>query len=536
MRRTRPLVVCAALILALLPATPGWARHHGGVPHLARVHPGVRGPLTGAAARATRGELLPIDGAALAAARRRAESHTAPMSGTAPTGPLAPVVANGAEGLNDSNFSPSDSTGAVGPNSYIENVNSEVAIYNKTFGLIDSDTLEAWWGETGASVFDPQVIWDATTHRFFYAGDAVFSNTDNRIAFGFSTDSTPTTLTTTDWCQYEVGYGSEFPDFPKLGDSRDFAIVGVNVFHGNNFARSDVFAVGKLGAGPITTCPAPNALAFGIGTGLKVNGVKYFTPVPANEIDSRPKGYVLTRAPGLPASKLGLFTVTKDRATGDPVIQQSGTTIRVGSYDVPLLAPQLNGNYELDTSDARLTQAVAAVDPKHGGRFAIWTQHAVFGGAGSMERWYEIDPARQTVIQKGTVSDPDLDVFNGAISPDRVVLGSVKDYGGSMVMGFTTSSSATYPAIQMVSKRGNQATSSFVLVQQSPGYDEDFGCPQVVTNCRWGDYSAATPDPGAPVGGSVGSVFLTNMWTADATTTGGTSGVSWRTWNWQATP
>jgi hypothetical protein len=26
------------------------------------------------------------------------------------------------------------------------------------------------------------------------------------------------------------------------------------------------------------------------------------------------------------------------------------------------------------------------------------------------------------------------------------------------------------------------------------------------------------------------------MWTADAETTGGDTGVSWRTWNWSATP
>ena len=443
------------------------------------------------------------------------------------------MIADGAEGLNDANFSPSDSTGAIGPNSYLENVNSKVGIYDRTFGLTASAALDAWWGETGASAFDPQVLWDPTTQRFYYAGDAVFSNSDNRIAFGFSTDDSPTNLTT-DWCRYEITYGSEFPDFPKLGDSRDFAIIGVNVFHGNSFARSDVLAIDKPPAG--TSCPSPSSITLVQGKNLKVGGAQQFTPVPANEIDTKATGYALTIAPGLPATKLGLFTVTKDLTTGDPVIQRSGTTVRVGSYDIPPLAPQLNGNFPIDTSDARLTQAVAAVDPKQNNTFAIWTQHAIAGGAGSKERWYEIDPATRTVLQKGSVSDPDLYLYNGAISPDRVVAGSTKAYGGSMVMGFTTSSSATFPAIQMVSKRGAHATSSFVLVQASPGYDEDFGCAQLVTMCRWGDYSAATPDPAAPTGATVGSVWLTNMWTADATTTGGTSGVSWRTWNWQATP
>jgi hypothetical protein len=87
----------------------------------------------------------------------------------------------------------------------------------------------------------------------------------------------------------------------------------------------------------------------------------------------------------------------------------------------------------------------------------------------------------------------------------------------------------------MVSKRGADGVSSPVLVRRSPGHDEDFGCPQV-GHCRWGDYAGATPDPKAPVDRSAGVVWLTNMWTADADTTGGVTGVSWRTWNWSATP
>jgi hypothetical protein len=75
----------------------------------------------------------------------------------------------------------------------------------------------------------------------------------------------------------------------------------------------------------------------------------------------------------------------------------------------------------------------------------------------------------------------------------------------------------------MVSKRGGDGVSSPVLVRRSPGHDEDVGCPQI-GHCRWGDYSGATPDPKAPVDRSAGVVWLTNMWTADADTTGGDTG------------
>src|SRR5262249_61134436 len=97
---------------------------------------------------------------------------------------------------------------------------------------------------------------------------------------------------------------------------------------------------------------------------------------------------------------------------------------------VPAAAPQPGPAFKLDTLDARPTQAVSAVDPKHGSVTALWTQHTVFGGAGAQVRWYEINPATHSLIQKGTISSPSLFTFNGAISPDRRINGASKKFGG----------------------------------------------------------------------------------------------------------
>jgi hypothetical protein len=84
----------------------------------------------------------------------------------------------------------------------------------------------------------------------------------------------------------------------------------------------------------------------------------------------------------------------------------------------------------------------------------------------------------------------------------------------------------------MLSKRGANVQSEWVLIQQSPGPNVDFSCgggtiPDV---CRWGDYAGATPDPLVSSGGQV---WLTAEWNAAATD--GQSTV-WRTWNWSAYP
>ena len=93
------------------------------------------------------------------------------------------------------------------------------------------------------SVFDVQIMWDATTNRFYYAADDVVSNTNNKIAFGFSKTATPSSAA--DWCKYVVSAGSTFPDYPKLGDSQFFLMIGTNLFNGNNFANANVLAASK---------------------------------------------------------------------------------------------------------------------------------------------------------------------------------------------------------------------------------------------------------------------------------------------------
>jgi hypothetical protein len=261
--------------------------------------------------------------------------------------------------------------------------------------------------------------------------------------------------------------------------------------------------------------------------------VTQFTPVPANQTDTNSTGWVLTRPASLPASTIGVFSVTKN-VDGSPNVQASGANVTVPSYTFPANAPQSGTTFLLDTSDTRLTQAVSAIDPGHSNRVGIWTQHTVAGGAGAMVRWYEINPVSKVIMQTGTVKSTSLYMFNGAISPDRIVRGATRAFGNNMVLGFNTSSATTYPAIRMVSKRGADATSAIVTVRTAPGPDVDFSCSSTVA-CRWGDYAAATPDPAASPSGATGQVWLTSMWNGDGRVSG-TSTTAWRTWNWAAQP
>src|SRR5207247_8328304 len=88
-------------------------------------------------------------------------------------------------------------------------------------------------------------------------------------------------------------------------------------------------------------------------------------------------------------------------------------------------------------------------------------------------------------------------------------------FGSSMVLGFSTSGVDANPAVQMVSKIGAGAQSAFVKVKQSPGPDQGFDCFAGITGgneCRWGDYSGASPDPASSTFAATGVVWLTNEW------------------------
>lgn len=474
--------------------------------------------------------------AAKSAANASAQGRPATQASTAPSNSsLAPTTTRSWQGINNTSHAPSDSTSAVGTTRFVETVNGGYAIYSRTSNTPKSSgPLENLTGViTGSdNIFDPQVIWDPDTNRFYYAADDIVSKgVDNRLLFGYSKTASPSS--SADWCKYYTGYGAEFPDYPKLGDVQGFTVIGVNTFGTSGaFRGSDVVTISKPTAG--TTCVDASTFKVTNPRNLKnANGTSAFTPVPANQTDPSSTGYIVARPASVPstgATFLTVFTVSRS-STGAAVVSTTGASVSVPAYKIPADAPQSGTTKKLDTSDTRPTQAVSAVDPGHGSAVGLWTQHTVFGGAGAEVRWYEINPAARTLLQSGKVTSASLSYFNGAISPDRVVKGTTRAFGANMVLDVNSSSSTIFPALSIVSKIGAAAQSAPVLVANSSGPDIGFDCAS--GTCRWGDYAAATPDPAAPVTGATGQVWGTTML---AFKSSNTSVANWATWNFAAKP
>jgi hypothetical protein len=458
--------------------------------------PAADGTLGVAARRSLNQGYLVPDERAYERAKAKAARENPSASFTEPLAPeqLAPSTVSSWAGASDADFAPSDSTGAVGTQRFIQLVNSEFAIYDKGSTLpMSSGSLSTLANASSADIlFDVQIIWDPTTSRFYYAMIDVASQTQNNLAFGFSKTASPSSGSGSDWCKYSIPYGPRFPDYPKLGDSKYFALIGVNVFSGNLFTGADALAITKPSSG--SGCPSSPKLKT--KSDLMTNDSTFaFTPVPANEIDTKDNGWIAAIPSDLPSKKISLFKVKKEN--GEARIQKTATQLKVGSYSAPPNAPQGGNSVRIDTLDGRLTQAIAATDTGHNDKFALWTQHAVSGGAGSKVRWYEINPSDPKLIQNGSASNSSKYDFDGAISPNRAVQGSRKSGGKNMVLNFVASSRSSFPTIKMVSKKGNNSQSGQVTVKQSPGPIAGFDCSGSDEGepCRWGDYASATPDP-----------------------------------------
>jgi hypothetical protein len=428
----------------------------------------------------------------------------------------------------------------VGPSRYVELVNQMYAIYDRSGSQLNTGTLGTLTNDPGAvNLTDPQVIWDPGTNRFYYT---VLNDATNMLDIGFSRTTSPSSGAGTDWCQYTVdfGYGTNLPDYPKLGDTTDFLLIGVNVFDPTgNFVQSDVDWMTKPGSG--SSCPLQGSFKASVKKNLlRHDGSQAFTPVPANQTDPGPTGYVVAgdyQPTGGTSTFIDVYTVTRNTQTGAAVVgAAAGHALPTSlKFTIPPPAAQPSPYIALDSLDGRLTQAISAFDPSEGG-IGIWTQNTVDSSAIaslSQLNWYEVNPT-SGLWRGGSVQDNARFVFNGAISPDRLVNGAVKAFGDAYVIGFSTSSTGEAPRVYMVSGYRDLAPSTFVLVKDSTGPNDDFSC--YAPNgppCRWGDYSGATPDPGATRFANHGEVWLSNQWSAGP---GSKVDVDWRTENWASNP
>jgi len=407
-------------------------------------------------------------------------------------------------------------------------------------------------------IFDPQVAWDQQWGRWIYTvlvqhssdvggctGSQNANITSDKLVFGWTYTSDANDFLKYNVCLNPFDTGTDLLDFPKLGHDDNSLIVGANVY--SNYGRGAFTnSVVWIFAKPQNVSGSTPCGIGGRWQKLYSLGSSVFTPVPAAMTDSSSIDYVVVaQNPGAGTGN-NLLVYQSSMISGVASLTFVGY-FGVAAYGVPPNVPQPStgvascntaGNC-LDSGDSRLTQAIGRYDPDAGYE-TVWTQHAITDPrypARSIERWYEIVPATNAVRQSGNVSDPSLHIFNGAVSPTAAGNEAVIFYnaGNSTTNGFASYRAQSRNRLSALGSMFNET-----VVAASTVNDADFSCgsslspPVGYLPCRWGDYSAARPDPSnfnavwgfGMLTGSGGSATSAGWTTQVAEVTPGCSAVS----------
>lgn len=170
------------------------------------------------------------------------------------------------------------------------------------------------------------------------------------------------------------GTVSNLPDYPRLGDTQNFLLIGANIFANFSiYLGSDVDWIQKAPAGPVSACPTrSSSLASN-----RIANLTNATPVPAVQTDPSMTGWVGSApdvSSGNNADIINVFQVAENSTAIS--IATSPYQVAVPTFSMPASAPQCGSSRTRDTLDGRLERAVAAIDPAFN-TMAVWTTHAL---------------------------------------------------------------------------------------------------------------------------------------------------------------
>lgn len=474
-------VVCLLVLMAGLPA---WAQSHSApavVPAVKhdispRLSEMVRTapPLHRGGQRIIENERTPqIPGGDVQLKEDKAlQQQTLPLVGT--TNGLN-FDGGGADGV-----APPDTNGSVGTTQFVQIVNVEYTVYNKTTGAVvlgpvQVDTI--WSGFTGSCASgnggDVNVLFDKAAQRWV-VGQINAGHSAYCMAVSTTSDATGS------YARYEFDFGSNLPDYPKLGVWSDAYYWSSNTFqNGNAFIGAMPCAFDRAS---MLTGGAANAICFQQSSSvasLLPSDIDGSTPPAAGE----PNFYVEL----LTTSSLGLFTFHVDFTTPSNSTFTGPTSIPVTSFSEACggfgtCIPQPGTTQQLDSLGDRLMFRLAYRN--FGDHEALVVSHSVTAGSSVGTRWYEIRSPNgtPTVFQQGTFAPDSTFRWMGSIAIDSA---------GDMALGYSASSSSVNPAVRYT---GRVPSDPAGTMESETSIIEGLGS-QTGGLSRWGDYSSISIDP-----------------------------------------
>jgi hypothetical protein len=395
----------------------------------------------------------------------------------------------GLSGGSQSNFIPPDTNGDVGPNHYVQIVNTAYEVFNKSGGVLMAAvaTNTIWNGFGGLCQTDNDgdgtVVYDSIANRWVIQQFAVTGANPPTVMFqecvAVSTGPDPTGT----YNRYSFPY-SFFPDYPKLAVWPDAYYTTYNTFNaaGTQFTGGEVCAFDRtrMLAGMSATQQCFNVgTSFGGLLGAHVTGSR----LPAAGTPE----YVVSL--GVFDGQLQIWRFHVDFVTPANTTLTTQPALATAAFTLPCsdtggtCVPQFGTTQQLDTLGDRLMYRLNYRN--FGDHEAIVVSHSITAGGSSVgERWYELRPSANTlsIFQQGTYAPDGNFRWMGSI---------VEDQQGNMALGFSESSSSLNPQIHYT---GRLAGDPAGMMPQGEGTIIN-GTGSQIGFSRWGDYSSMSIDP-----------------------------------------
>lgn len=478
------LVVAGALAVPGIAAAQGaTAGRAGQVVVTAEAHHDTSPPLRGIRPSHTPPKAYPAKRGPV----RHGSGKASDTSGRGSASPFVPSTSTNFDGIPADGVAPPDTDGAAGATQYVELVNSEFEVFNKSGGVLlaPRNTNTLWSGFGGGCETnndgDGTISWDTLAGRWVIQQFSV-STTPYLECIAVSTSGDATGA----WNRYSFTPSTNFPDYPKLGVWADGYYVSYNLFDstgtvalGNNLCGYDRSAM-------LNGAPATQQCAQGVNS-----GVATALPATVDGATAPPTGspeWFVGISPTT-ANALSVWKFHADWTTPANSAVTATADLPVAAFsqacgDGGTCIPQAGTAQQLDSLADRLMYRLAYRN--FGDHEALVVNHSVTAGASVGVRWYELRPAAGalSLFQQGTYAPDATYRWMGSVAQDK---------SGDMALGFSTSSSSLHPGLAYTGRLVSDAAGTMPQGEQTIFTGAGSQTGQNLS--RWGDYSAMTVDP-----------------------------------------
>ncbi|HEU0209644.1 MAG TPA: dockerin type I domain-containing protein [Candidatus Udaeobacter sp.] len=417
---------------------------------------------------------------------------------------------------------PPDTNGDVGPNHYIQTVNSRFKITNKTgTELLAPTTYNSLFSAMGPTTpcganqnrGDPIAFYDHLADRWVLSDFAfpAFPGASFYQCVGVSKTSDPVSG---GWWLYAIQVDPSNPtylgDYPKFGLWPDAYYFSVNMFLNNTtFTGVRVFALPRNAMINGTGAPNAGGIAFSIapatlGDTYSLNPATFRTgDMPAVGTPEYFLAINSSAVAGTVENKVFVWRFHVDFATpanstfGVGANHAADGSITVNNFvdafqsTTSAIVPQNGTTVTLDTLGDKIMYPV--VYHKRNGIESLWADHTINnnqnGTGPTAIRWYQFNVTGGVI----PATPAQQQTWNNAGDGFWRWMPSIAvDAQGNMAIAYSTSSSTTEPSIRYA---GRLATDPANSLAQGEATMTAGGGHQTSSSGRWGDYSALGIDP-----------------------------------------